>query len=107
MTLNLAGVNMRGLRDLSKCAHLLGDILIICVDVITVQETHFICTADSRVLENNFVIFSADESRYSCSYNHFNNTGHRASGGTQSLLGMTYFKANSTSTLNSKQYLSK
>ena len=42
MSLNLATLTVRGLRDSSK------------VNVIPAQETHFICAADSRVLENDF-----------------------------------------------------
>ena len=46
MTLNVASLNMRGLRDPSKCAHLLGELSNICVNVAAVQETHFTCTGD-------------------------------------------------------------
>ena len=31
----------------------------LCVDVAAVQETHFTCDADCRVLENDFNVFSA------------------------------------------------
>ena len=58
MTLNLASVNMRGLRDLSKYAHLLFAHSNLCVAVVVVQETFFICTADFQVLENDFSFFS-------------------------------------------------
>ena len=59
MTLNVASLNMRGLRDPSKCAHLLGELLNLCVNVAAVQETHFTCTEDCRVLESDLVVFSA------------------------------------------------
>ena len=59
MTLNIASCNMRGLRDPSKCAHLLCELSNISVDVVAVQETHFICTKDCQVLEGDFVVFSA------------------------------------------------
>ena len=54
MALNLATLNVRGLRNSSKCAHLLAELR---VDVTVVQETHIICFADSRVLGNDFNVF--------------------------------------------------
>ena len=57
MTLNLATLNVRGLRDPGKCT--LG------VNVAAVQETHFTCGADCRVLESDFNVFSAYGSRTS------------------------------------------
>ena len=65
MALNLASLNVRGLRDSSKCARLLGELKNLCVDVAAVQETHIICNADCRVLENDFNVFSAYGSRVS------------------------------------------
>ena len=50
MALNLATLNVRGLRDASKCARL---------DVAAVQERHFICATDCRLLENDLKVFSA------------------------------------------------
>ena len=41
MTLNLASLNVRGLRDPRKCARLLGDLSNLCLNVAAVQETHF------------------------------------------------------------------
>ena len=41
MTLNLASLNVRGLRDSSKCTRLLGELKTLGVDVAAVQETHF------------------------------------------------------------------
>ena len=61
MALNLATLNVRELRDQSKCAHLLGELKNISV----VQETHLICNADCYVLESDFDIFSAYDSRTS------------------------------------------
>ena len=55
MSLNLACLNVRGLKDPNKCVHLLGELLKFYVDVTTVQETHFIYA----VLENDFVVLSA------------------------------------------------
>ena len=57
MALNVASLNARGLRDASKCAHLLSDLLNLCMDIAAVQETHFICEADCRMLKN--VVYSA------------------------------------------------
>ena len=65
MTLNVASLNVRGLRDSSKCARLLGELRNLCVDVAAVQETHFTCDADCRVLESDFNVFSAYSSRIS------------------------------------------
>ena len=44
-------------------ARLLGELKNLCVDVAAVQETHFTCDADCRVLENDFNVFSAYGSR--------------------------------------------
>ena len=60
MTLNLTSFNVRGLRDPSKCTH-----SNLCVDVTVVQETHFICADECWVLEDEFVVFSAFDSRFS------------------------------------------
>ena len=56
---------MRGLRDSSKCTHLLGELKTLGVNVAAVQETHFTCSADCRVLESDFNLFSAYGSRTS------------------------------------------
>ena len=58
-------MNVRGLRDSSKCACLLGELNNFGVDVAAVQETHFTCGADCWVLESNFNVFSAYGSRAS------------------------------------------
>ena len=63
MTLNLATLNVRRLRDSSKCACLLKSRA--SVYVAAVQETHFICANDCRVLESDFIVFSAYGSRRS------------------------------------------
>ena len=65
MALNLATLNVRGLRDPGKCTRLLGELKTLGVDVAAVQETHFTCGADCRVLESDFNIFSAYGSRTS------------------------------------------
>ena len=65
MTLNVANLNMRELKDSSKSAHLLGELLNLWVNVTAVQETHFICPDDCQVLESNIVVFSAFGSRCS------------------------------------------
>ena len=59
MALNVATLNVRGLRDPSKCTRLLGELKNLCVDVAAVQET------DCRVLEGDFNVFSAYGSRTS------------------------------------------
>ena len=46
MALNLASVNVRGLRDSSKCTRLLGELKNLGVEAAAVQETHFPCGAD-------------------------------------------------------------
>ena len=58
MTLKFARVNMKGLRDPSKCENLVGGLSNHCENVVAVQETHFICAADSRMLENDCRLFS-------------------------------------------------
>ena len=65
MALNLATLNVRGLRDSSPCARLLCELKSFSVDITAVQETHFISTADCRVLEDGFNVFSAYGSRSS------------------------------------------
>ena len=65
MTLNLATLNVRGLRDSSKCTHLLGELKNLGVDVAPVQETQFTCGTDCWVLENDVKVFSAYGSRAS------------------------------------------
>ena len=65
MALNLASLNVRGLRDSSKCTRLLAELRNLEVDVAAVQETHFTCGADCRVLESDFNVFSAYGSRTS------------------------------------------
>ena len=60
MTLNIASLNVRGLRDSSKCACMLGELSNLFVNV-----AHFICAADCWVREDDFVVFSAFGSRCS------------------------------------------
>ena len=57
MTLNLASLNVRGLMDSSKCTRLLAELNNLGVDVAAVQETHFTCGDDCRVLESDFNVF--------------------------------------------------
>ena len=59
MTLNLASLNVRGLRDSSKCMRLLAELKNLGVVIVAVQDTHFTCGADYRVLESDFNVFSA------------------------------------------------
>ena len=65
MALKLASLNVRGLRDSRKCTRLLAELKKLGVDVAAVQETHFPCDADCRVLESDFNVFSAYGSRTS------------------------------------------
>ena len=46
MAVNLATLNVRGLRDLSKCARLFGKLSNLGVYVAAAQETHFSCAKD-------------------------------------------------------------
>ena len=55
MPLKLDTLNARGLGDPSKCAHLLGELSNLNVDVATVQKTLFTCAVDCQVLENNYI----------------------------------------------------
>ena len=63
MTLNLASWNVRGLKDPSRCARLLGELSNLRVNLAAMQETHFIYAADCRPLEDDFAVFSAFGSR--------------------------------------------
>ena len=65
MALNVVSLNVRGLRDASKCTHLLAELSNFCVNVAAVQETHFTGETDCRVLENDFVVYSAFGRRFS------------------------------------------
>ena len=56
MSLSLASLNVRGLRDPSKCACLLSEFSNVRVNVAAMQETHFICAVDTRVLRITVVI---------------------------------------------------
>ena len=47
-----------GLRDSSKRTRLLGELKNLGLDVAAVQEIHFTCGADCRVLESDFNVFS-------------------------------------------------
>ena len=64
MAINIVSLNARGLRDSSNWTRLLTELSNLCVKVVAVQETQFICEADCRVLEGNFVVSSAFGSRY-------------------------------------------
>ena len=59
ISLNLATLNARGLRNPSKFARLLGELSNLSVNVNAVKETHYICAADCLVLKNDFAVFSA------------------------------------------------
>ena len=59
MSLNIATLNARGLRDSSKCVRLLGELSNLSMDVTAVHETHFTCAKDCRVMERDFVVLSA------------------------------------------------
>lgn len=59
MTIKLASLNVRGLRDRSKAVGLLCDLLSFGVDVAVIQETNFVCDVDAHVLSSNFVVYSA------------------------------------------------
>ena len=65
MALNLTTLNVRGLRDPSKCARLLGEFSNLSVDVAAVQKTLFTCAAICRVMENDYAVLSAYGSRSS------------------------------------------
>ena len=56
---------MRGLNDPSKCARLLGKLSNLSLKVAAVQETHFTCAANCRVLEDDYVVLSKYGSRSS------------------------------------------
>ena len=76
MPLNFASLNTRRLRDPSNCTHFLGELLDLSVVITAVQETHFLCTADARVLEGDCVVVSA--------------FGGRCSAGVSMLIGRSF-----------------
>ena len=49
----------RGLRYPIKCVRLLGELSNLSLNVSAVQDTHFTCAADCRVLEEGYVALSA------------------------------------------------
>lgn len=59
MALNIANLNARGLRDRSKAARLFRDPFSFWIDVDAIEETHFVCEIDDRVLSSDFVFYSA------------------------------------------------
>ena len=63
MILNLSNLNVRGLRDQSKCVRLPGELLSLCVDVVTVQETQFNYRTVCRLMEDDYVALSVFSSR--------------------------------------------
>ena len=65
MDLNLASLNVRGLRDSSKCRRMLGELKNLGVNVAAVQGTHFTCCEGCRVMESDFDVFLAYDSRTS------------------------------------------
>ena len=68
MALNITTLNVWGLRDPSKCAHLVVELKKLGEDVAAVQETHFTCSVDCHVLESDFNVFSAYGSRSSAGF---------------------------------------
>ena len=58
MALNLATLNVKGLRGSGKCALLFAELSNLSVNVAAMQETHCICAADCLMLED-IDVFSA------------------------------------------------
>lgn len=58
MSIKLANLNVRSLRDRRKVAHMLRDLLSFGVDLAAIQWTHFVCDVDASVLPNDFVVYS-------------------------------------------------
>ena len=63
MPLSLASLNVRRLRDLCNCPRLLDKLSNLSVYLAAVQETQLICAVDTRVMEEDFVVLSALDSR--------------------------------------------
>ena len=63
IALKFGSLNVRGLRDLRKCACLLGDLSKFCENLAAVQQTRFTCAEDCWMLQGDFVVFSAFGSR--------------------------------------------
>ena len=58
MAINLATLNVRGLKDLSKYARLLGELKNLRVDVAAVRETRFIYAVGCQILKSDLNVFS-------------------------------------------------
>ena len=58
MAINIANLNVRGLRSREKTDRLLKDLLDLKVDVAAIEETHFVRPVDSRVLANDYYVVS-------------------------------------------------
>lgn len=59
MSLRLASLNVKGLRNKGKSSGLLRDLESLSVDVATIEETHFSSDRDTHVLRDKFGVFSA------------------------------------------------
>lgn len=59
MSIKLTSLNVRGMREQSKAARLLRDLLSFGVDVAANQETHFVSDIHAIVLSNDFLVYSA------------------------------------------------
>ena len=57
--LNLATLNTAGLRNSSKAARILADLVDLHVDIAALEETHFICRGDERVLDGDYFVVSS------------------------------------------------
>lgn len=55
----LASFNSRGFRDRSKAANLFYNRMTFGVEVVSIQQTHFVYDADVRMLSSNFAVYSA------------------------------------------------
>ena len=59
MALNICTLNTRGLRDSSRAARLLRSLIEFQIDVVALQETHFVSSVDERVFRNDYFVFSS------------------------------------------------
>ena len=59
MALNICTLNTRGLRDSSCAARLLRSLIELQIDVVALQETHFVSSMDERVFRDDFFVFSS------------------------------------------------
>lgn len=63
MSIKLASLNTRDLRDRGKAIGRLRDLGLVGVSAAAIPETHFLCNVDARVLSSDFVYSVYEDKR--------------------------------------------